>query len=159
MLARFGIALLIFFGGMDLVWLGCQENGSNNRFNPIWGFVDGIVTFEKYALFAALAAGVLAVVFIVIEEVSRTRPAEKSEYQFMRESRNWYEEEKIAREARAEAHRIEANRILNEQASERQSKAISEPNKRPIEIKAIPPKPKPSADELKQKAIQDLLGR
>ena len=150
-------SVAFFVVGFNFVGFGMIENGSNTRRNPVWGFVGGVMDLELYVLkvFLWVVAGVGAliivgkVVSIVIEALNGTR------------------EEREARRISYESNRREAS-------STKRTKAIGaqfpEPKPAPLfsyevpdSVRALPePKPVPRAptpEELKEKAIKQIMGR
>ena len=48
--------------GFHLVWWGCEYNGSANKHNPVYGFLQGWFCLEKTILIIAVVLGVLYLV-------------------------------------------------------------------------------------------------
>ena len=134
MFNRFLLTIGFLVGGLNLIWFGCQYNGSNNRRNPIWGFIDGFVEFEKYILYAVLVlAASAALLYLLHLFVNAIQTDEKSELDRMTEERlKRNAEEGRLREMR-EARYQAGLELFKEQAREQQSKGPAHEENKPSE--------------------------
>jgi hypothetical protein len=153
MLNRFFVALFIFVVGVDLIWFGCQQTGADSPNNPAWQLIDGLVTIEKYGIILVFCVILIVGIIFFVTESKRPEP-DKSEYEIVKENRIQYQNEVAERKARSDA------RIMEAQAAERRAKnKLLGIDENPIPVYVRPQKPKLTPDELKKKAIQDILGR
>ena len=62
MLQRTLGGVVIFCVGLNLIGLGCEANGSMNKWNPIYGFLQGFFYLERVVFIIAVVVGVLYLV-------------------------------------------------------------------------------------------------
>jgi hypothetical protein len=160
---RAGLSFLFLILGLNGVYFGCIANGSNNRRNPIWQFLYGFVELEKIVVGFVVAAIIL---YVLYELAYRQKSTDRAAPDFQRNDSVCihpnYSLEQISiqsSELPGEVLRVESTfgssnpAILNNENApglETNEKAFYEP---------VPQKPKTTPEELKQMAIQDILGR
>lgn len=156
MLGRAIGALIIFVVGLNVIYFGCLENGSNHRGNPTWGFLSGFAQLEVWLIYAlGIAAlgwfGVQALVGIreSIDDAEE-RQAGRVRERMLESARAEYRRDDEKREAFAKQMREEADAYYAAEAKLR-------PKPAPVESTPVPEKPKPSPRSLKEKAIEDIL--
>ena len=146
MLIRFMGAFGFCVGGIELVRLGMQLNGSASRMNPVWWFVSGIHNvIATCAYFIAVGTLIFATLFIVLEIISRLMPTQPCLPQdavpeHIAESRRKADEARL---------NMEEQRKFEE---EQQRQAAIERQKR-LEEERL----KMSADEVTRSTLRDFL--
>ena len=159
MLGRFwgGLAILVF--GFDFIWLGCKSNGADNARNPVWGFLDGFVTFQEYVLGFAAAVGLAYAGWYVWNEFMSSRESDSGHinrsypeyprYDFKSDPQeNW---------SPTPTQKVPAPEVSSTFESSFKSERAQ--NKELATAEPLSQKPKLTTKELKEKAIQELLGR
>ena len=159
MLNRLFISLGILFGGLNLIWFACQSNGSDNRRNPVWGFLDGFVEIEKYVLYFALGSAVLAGLLYLMHLFIQSIPKEKSEIELMIEARLKRNAEDDERKAILEKKYQDGLELMRAEARATQTNSNEPQEKTKRQAIIVPQKINPSPEAPKQKAIQDILRR
>jgi hypothetical protein len=154
MLNRFFISLGILFGGLNFMWFGVKSNGGDSYQNPVWRFLDGFVDLEKYTvLLAAGIAAIVIVIGIVFAIIESQKPTQKTESDSMYEARINYNQEEDARRKRAEERYQAGLELIRKQAAN-----VHSNHEQVVHTPIIATKPiKPTAQELKEKAIGDIL--
>ena len=159
MLGRFGGGLAILVFGFDFIWLGCKSNGADNAGNPVWGFLDGFVTFQEYVLGFAAAVGLAYAGWYVWNEFMSSRerdpgPLERTHLEYPRYDFKPDPQENLSP---TPAQKVTAPEVSS--TFESSFKSEQAQNKVLATTKPLPLKPKLTGKELKEKAIQELLGR
>jgi hypothetical protein len=158
---RFVVGCLFFWGGLHVVGFGMTENGSAVRGNPVWEILAPLFDLEwmvlKGVAFTALAAaGVVVVLLIsaaVLELVSTVTAMSKK---FRRNA--------VSYRPRAESQSELIPKPLPETAAWMPKETTPEvpyvapvPPTREPERREVPRAPTP--EELKKKAIRQIMGR
>lgn len=156
MLGRAIGSLVIFVVGLNVIYFGCLENGSNHPGNPAWGLLSGFAQLEVWLLWGF---GIAALGWLVIQAFAGIREsmdrAEERQADLARE--------RMLESARAEYRRDEekreafAKKMQEEAEAYYQAEAKLRPKPVPIEPTPVAEKPKPSPRSLKEKAIEDIL--
>ena len=159
MLERFFGALAIFVFGFDFIWFGCKQNGADNDRNPVWGFLDGFVTFQEYVLGIILFGAIVFAVRHIWDGFGSQRNhnvrAPKRSY----DEHPDYDPVPKNRDSWAPPLMPKAPEPHYFMPKETIFKAAPVEDMVPALPKPIPPKPKLTAKELKEKAIKELLGK
>ena len=169
MLQRTLGGVVIFCLGLNLIGLGCEANGSMNRWNPIYGFLQGFFFLERVVFIIAVSVGVL---YLVV--TNWPEPKKASEHWFPPEPRYVPRSVLDKQIVRIESNRdesfehkpwvsgsqtesISASRPATRNEEERDQKIKIESPK--IE-KVVAKNPAPlTREELKRRAISDLTRR
>lgn len=117
------IGLATAWLGLHVIYFVCIEQGTNNRFNPVWGFLSKMVEVEKDILLISCAF----VPSFIIYQV--TKNPKKEEYIYYREEPRFIREpiperEIIAPEFRQQPEPIPQPKPAELTSSELKSKAI-----------------------------------
>jgi len=160
MLERALISFAILVGCLNLIYFGCIENGSGNLRNPVWAFLNGLVTLEKYIALIALAG---VAVFFIVKTVSEIKAAKQSRWNndFISEEHSYYRAMQPRLPCKEEPQKLPCDLLKNQEVKpvvvNSSQKTIVESNKcEPIVILKTP---KLTPEALKEKAIQDILRR
>jgi len=150
LIRRFWLSLGFVFGGLHLVWLGCKWSGADDsRINPVWGFLNGLVTVEYWILvflfFAVLTVGAMMLLHHYIQSIE-LHP--KSQTEILLEERLKRNKELDDKRQRCEFEYQKGMALIR---AEPRQKRIAEESYTPPVI------PKPTPEELKEKAIGNIL--
>lgn len=159
MLERFfgGLAILVI--GFDLIWLGCKSNGADNFRNPVWGFLDGFITFQEYILGFIATIGLANAGWYLWNEFASPKASklDTPHRSYQETSRYTPVPAKREYQVTTPTPKVPEPEYFQPPVSSFRSTPVKEVV--PIVPKPVPQKPKLTAKELKEKAIQELLGR
>jgi hypothetical protein len=145
--------------GLNGVYLGCIENGSDNRRNPVWGFLSGLIELEKLTLYGI--GMVIGLFFlwklreVIFDEINR-RQKSKDEIISVHRNHSFRSVKPVIEMPKSIVPK--AVPIYNEPEID---KVIAKLNlvQNHCEENLIPKKQNITAKELKEKALADLLRR
>jgi hypothetical protein len=159
--SRFVMACLFFWAGLHVVGFGMIANGSAQRGNPTWEFVGPLLGFEWMAVkslaFAALAAAGIVVAYFALAAVLGLVPLVIEKWEQIRRNGVNDRPSTPLESDPVQKSLPDRDSWISEKTATQIPYATPFPAKREHERREIPRAPTP--EELKKKAIRQIMGR